>query len=104
MKTAAAVLAVKVLPEKKMPPVTEDPPKKPGKPLVDLLAWRSPMGNPRLLVAHKPELDPNNPNHLVSVLVGNNRNFMRGMKLKARHREGIIYDLEGPLPRGRGSW
>ena len=86
------------------PPVVS-PEKKPGPdptPAVMLLAWQAPVKNRQLLIAYKPNTDPNNPNNLVSVHVRDNGHYLRGMKLPARLVKDKEYDLVGPLPRWRG--
>src|SRR5579863_10505427 len=69
-----------------------------------LIAWASPVRNPRLLVAYVPGTDPNDPLALVSVQVADNRNFLRGMELPARHVDAKLYELVGPCPPRRGRW
>ena len=69
-----------------------------------LLAWTAPQVNRTLLVAYKPGADPTNPSNLISVRVRSNHNFLPHMKLRVQHIEGTIYNLVGPLPRGRGRW
>ena len=73
-------------------------------PLIELLAWRSPLKNPGLLIAYHPKTDPNNPNNLVSVNVRSNLNFIPGMTLQAHQVSEKVFDLFGPLPRNRGRW
>jgi len=70
----------------------------------ELIAWRAPGRNHRLVVAYIPGTDPNNPLNLVNVLVRTNENFLPGMRIKARHVEAIRYELVGPCPRWRGRW
>lgn len=108
--SAVASAASKILPEKnRAPAAPAADSKKTAAPSDDiatvaLLAWRASQKNPRLLTAYLPGNDPTNPNHLVTVNVANNKNFLPHMKLRARRVQGAIYDLVGPLPRWRGRW
>lgn len=76
-----------------------------------LLVWGMPGYNRRLLTAYLPGADPSNPMQLVTCLVQDNRNFLRGMALPGPGREVKAipgregqFELLGACPRWRGRW
>lgn len=75
----------------------------------ELVVWSVSALNRRLVVAHVPGVDPTNPLNLVAVMVRDNRNFLRGMKLPGPNRSLVrtaetVFDLQGACPRWRGRW
>lgn len=91
----------------KKPPATADATgqKKTAVETTELIVWRLPKSNLRLIVAYRDGDDPSDPTKLVSVICRDNRNFLPKMKLKATPREGgNAFDLFGPLPRWRGRY
>lgn len=74
-----------------------------------LIAWAMPRHNVRLVVAYLPGTDPQNPLHLVSCLVRDNRHFLRGMEIPGPGRRVALigegrFELVGAVPRWRGRW
>lgn len=69
----------------------------------ELIAWNAPA-NERILLCIFPQDDLRNPQTIVRVRVRTNRNFVQGMKVRARHMEGDLYDMAGNLPRWRGKY
>jgi len=72
--------------------------------LTELQVWSIPAINRGLLICHAPEDDGGNPMNLVSVLVRDNTNFLKKMRLTARRVNDQKFILEGPCPRARGRW
>lgn len=80
-------------------------PLQPGEFNGELIAWKAPLKNARLLIAYLKGTDPNNPMNLVNVRVKSNLNFIRGMTVRnARHVENITYEATGAMPRWRGKY
>jgi len=79
-------------------------------PAVRLLVWRANFPSTRIITAHKPGEDPENPANIVRVCVRDNRNFRRigqdgkQMEIQARHLGGDLYELVGRAPRYPGKW
>lgn len=71
----------------------------------ELIAWKAPERNEKLLIAYIPGTDPENPHNLVNVQVRSNRHFTRGMRVKnARQTGRISFEVSGPMPRFRGKY
>lgn len=71
---------------------------------VTLKAFMAAHHNPYILIAYKPDTDPNDPKNRVRVRVRSNVNFTRGMDLPAWHEKDDLYALARPCPRSRGRW
>jgi hypothetical protein len=74
-----------------------------------LVAWAMPSRNTRIVVGHVPGADPGNPLNLVTILVRDNKNFLRGMEIPGPGREvrqtgEFSFELLGAPPRYRGRW
>lgn len=79
--------------------------------LVEMIVWRPNLPNTRILEAHQDATDPHDPKNVVRVQVYDNRNFLRGMRFKARHVAGDLWTHWDPKtntaarsPRARGRW
>lgn len=72
--------------------------------IVELMVWSAPAVNHRLLICHDPDCNGGNPTNLVRVLVRDNTNFLKKMRLLARRVADKRYSLEGPCPRWKGKW
>lgn len=96
--TAAGIRAVKstmeIEPQQEIAPPHPEP--------VQMLTVSECSRNPRLLWAVPTEKEA--PSTAVRVRVRENRNFIPGMRIRARHLNDDLYVLEGRTPRFRGKW
>lgn len=69
----------------------------------DLLVWQK-ANNPRILLLIYPHDHMDSPQFIAQMQVRDNKNFVRGMKVRARHIEGVWYEHVGNLPRWRGKY
>lgn len=69
-----------------------------------LLVWAVPTKNQKIVIAYRPNTNPNDPNNLVTVNVRANWNFMLNMRMRCSRVSDTVYDLVGPLPRWKGRW
>lgn len=75
-------------------------------PIEELVVWRTGLRNARILLAHRPGADPEDPAARLRVRVKKDRNFVRGMVIPCRLLPGYtdLFELAHALPRRRGVW
>jgi len=67
------------------------------RPVCEMQVWRTDLKNPRILMALLGGVQQR-------VSVQNSKNFVRGMRIKARRIQSDLWQLIGRCPRYRGRW